>query len=88
MVLQTNMYTNYLTNVSRLKRAEEDSLSPNFRKKTEGDLGNKAKYREFCQHALKGEETEESKNLRGKLKLGLHLSQSCGFILVRHSEAS
>lgn len=82
------MYTNYLTKVSRLKRAEEDSLSPKFRKKTEGDLGNKAKYREFCQDALKGEETEESKNLQGGLKLGLHLSQSCGFILVRHSEAS
>lgn len=43
-----------------------------FRKKTEEDLGDQAKYKEFCQDVLKGEETEESKNLQRELKLGLH----------------
>lgn len=48
MVLQIRMSVNYLAKVNRLKETEEDRLSPMFRKKTEGHLGNQAKYREFC----------------------------------------
>lgn len=41
-------------------------------RRQKGDLGDQAKYKEFCQDVLKGEETEESRNLQRELKLGLH----------------